>query len=54
VHAFPGAANGPSNGICRSLGFRFVETRDVTAFGERTLRANHWIIDPADLKPGPS
>lgn len=50
VHAFPGASNGPSNGICRSLGFRLVETRDVTAFGDRILRANHWIIDPADLK----
>lgn len=51
VHAFPGATNGPSNGICRSLGFRLVETRDVTAFGDRILRANHWIIDLADLKP---
>lgn len=51
VHAFPGASNGPSNGICRSLGFRLVETRDVTAFGDRSLRANHWIIDLADLKP---
>ncbi len=52
VHAFPGASNGPSNGICRSLGFRLVEARDVTAFGDRILRANHWIIDLADLKPG--
>jgi RimJ/RimL family protein N-acetyltransferase len=52
VHAFPGATNGPSNGICRSLGFRLVETRDVTAFGDRILRANHWIIDPAELDLG--
>jgi RimJ/RimL family protein N-acetyltransferase len=49
VHAYPGAANGPSNGICRSLGFRFVETRDVT-FADRIVHANHWIIDPADLR----
>lgn len=49
VHAFPGATNGPSNGICRSLGFRLVETREVTLFADRTMRANHWIIDPADL-----
>lgn len=48
VHAFPGATNGPSNGICRSLGFRFVDTRDIT-FAGRTLRTNHWIIDPATL-----
>lgn len=44
VHAFSASANGPSNGICRSLGFRFVEERDVT-FAGRVLRANHWVID---------
>lgn len=48
VHAFPGVTNGPSNGICRSLGFRLAETRDVS-FAGRTLHTNHWIIDPADL-----
>ena len=48
VHAFPGATNAPSNGICRSLGFRFVETRDVT-FADRIMHSNHWIIDPASL-----
>jgi RimJ/RimL family protein N-acetyltransferase len=30
VHAFPATANSPSNGICRSLGFRFAGERDVT------------------------
>jgi RimJ/RimL family protein N-acetyltransferase len=49
VHAYPGVTNGPSNGICRSLGFRLVDTLDVTAFADRTLRANHWIIDLAEL-----
>jgi RimJ/RimL family protein N-acetyltransferase len=49
VHAFPATANGPSNGICRSVGFRFAGERDVT-FAGRVLRASHWIIDPrADL-----
>jgi RimJ/RimL family protein N-acetyltransferase len=49
VHAFPGVSNAPSNGICRSLGFRFVEERDVV-FADRVLRTNRWIIDPsADL-----
>ncbi|SEG71371.1 Protein N-acetyltransferase, RimJ/RimL family [Thermomonospora echinospora] len=45
VHAFPGAANAPSNGICRSVGFSFVGELDIT-FAGRTLRACHWVIDP--------
>ncbi len=46
VHAFPATANRPSNGICRSLGFRFAGERDVT-FAGRVLRSNHWVINPA-------
>jgi hypothetical protein len=46
VHAFPATTNAPSNGICRSLGFRFVGEQDVT-FAGRVLRSNHWVIDPA-------
>ena len=45
VHAFPGATNGPSNGICRSLGFTLVGRRDVD-FAGRLLHTNHWRIDP--------
>jgi RimJ/RimL family protein N-acetyltransferase len=45
VHAFPGTTNCPSNGICRSLGFRFAGERDVT-FADRILRSNHWFINP--------
>ncbi|MGH3437404.1 MAG: GNAT family N-acetyltransferase [Sciscionella sp.] len=45
VHAFPGKTNAPSNGICRSLGFTFVDERDVT-LNDRVLRSNHWMIDP--------
>ncbi|MFD5144720.1 GNAT family N-acetyltransferase [Streptomyces sp. NPDC058401] len=45
VHAFPATGNGASNGICRSLGFRFVAAREV-AFADRVLRANHWVVDP--------
>jgi RimJ/RimL family protein N-acetyltransferase len=44
VHAFPGMANAPSNGICRALGFTLAGERDVT-FAGRRLRANHWSID---------
>ena len=45
VHAFPGVTNAPSNGICRSLGFRLAGAEDITYAG-RVFRANHWIIDP--------
>jgi RimJ/RimL family protein N-acetyltransferase len=46
VHAFPAITNAPSNGICRSVGFRFAGEQDVT-FAGRVLRSNHWVIDPA-------
>lgn len=45
VHAYPGVTNGPSNGICRSLGFTLVGEQD-TVFAGRTFRTNHWRIDP--------
>jgi RimJ/RimL family protein N-acetyltransferase len=49
VHAFPATSNGPSNGICRSVGFSFAGERDVT-FAGRVIHSNHWVIDPvADL-----
>jgi RimJ/RimL family protein N-acetyltransferase len=49
VHAFPAALNGPSNGICRAVGFRLAGERDVT-FAGRVIHSNHWVIDPvADL-----
>lgn len=51
VHAFPATGNGASNGICRSLGFRFAGEQDVT-FADRVLRTNHWLITPhTDLNP---
>jgi RimJ/RimL family protein N-acetyltransferase len=46
VHAFPATTNGPSNGICRSLGFAFTGERDVT-FAGRVLRSNDRVIDLA-------
>src|ERR1044071_5186157 len=45
VSAFPAVTNGPSNGICRSLGFRFAGQQDVT-FAGHVLRTNHWVTDP--------
>ena len=46
VHAFPAVTNDPSNGICRSLGFRLAGEQEVT-FAGHVLRTNHWVIDPA-------
>ncbi|GGZ94341.1 GNAT family N-acetyltransferase [Streptomyces echinoruber] len=45
VHAFPATDNAASNGICRSVGFRFVSQVDVT-FAGRVLTANHWVVRP--------
>jgi RimJ/RimL family protein N-acetyltransferase len=46
IHAFPAVTNGPSNGICRSLGFTLVDQLDYVGFSEEPLRCNHWRIDP--------
>ena len=45
VHAFPAVANGPSNGICRSVGFRFAGEQELMYAGQ-VMRTSHWIIDP--------
>ncbi|WP_327302167.1 GNAT family N-acetyltransferase [Streptomyces sp. NBC_01298] len=45
IHVFPATKNAPSNGICRSLVFRFLGEQDVP-FAGRVLRTNHWAIDP--------
>ncbi|KUH40728.1 MULTISPECIES: GNAT family N-acetyltransferase [Streptomyces] len=45
VHAFPATTNAASNGICRSVGFRFLSEVDMT-FAGRAFKANHWTVDP--------
>lgn len=44
VHAHPPVSNPASNAMCRSLGFDWVEEKDIM-FRDRTLRANHWRLD---------
>lgn len=46
VHAYPGVTNGPSNGICRSLGFTLLG-QETTDFAGIEFTANHWVVDPA-------
>jgi RimJ/RimL family protein N-acetyltransferase len=44
VHAFPGATNAPSNGLCRKFGFELVGGAEVE-FAGRPLTVNHWVLD---------
>ena len=46
VHAFPGVTNAPSNGICRSLGFRLLGVEPIE-FGGQVLTTNHWVLESA-------
>ena len=50
VHAFPGVGNAPSNGICRSLGFRFVAEEEFV-FAGRPLRTHHWVFYQPLVRP---
>ena len=43
VHAFPGASNAPSNGLCRKFGFELLDSGEV-AFAGRPLMVNHWAL----------
>jgi RimJ/RimL family protein N-acetyltransferase len=40
VHAFPATTNGPSNGICPFVGFRFAGQQNVR-FSGRIFQASH-------------
>jgi RimJ/RimL family protein N-acetyltransferase len=44
VHAFPATTNGPSNAICRRMGFSLIDEEDYV-FRGRVLRCNHWRLD---------
>ncbi|MFJ9607792.1 GNAT family N-acetyltransferase [Kitasatospora sp. NPDC101176] len=47
VHAFPAVTNGPSNGVCRALGFRLLGEREVD-FADRVLRCHDWVVTPGE------
>ena len=44
VHAFPGATNAASNGLCEKFGFQLQGESEVE-FSGRQLRVNHWSLD---------
>lgn len=43
IHAFPGATNGPSNGLCHKYGFECLGEIEVDFRGE-PFRCNHWRL----------
>ena len=45
LHAFPAVANGPSNGVCRSVGFTLLGECDVEYPPGHHLRCNDWRLD---------
>jgi len=45
VHAFPAADNGPSNGICRKVGFELLETLEFEYPKGTFMQCNDWRYD---------
>lgn len=45
VHAFPSVDNGPSNGICRKLGFELLETLEFEYPKGSLMECNDWRFD---------
>jgi predicted GNAT family acetyltransferase len=43
--AFPPVDNGPSNAVCRKVGFTLLEARDYEYPPGHPLRCNDWVID---------
>ena len=45
LHAFPSVENGPSNGICRKLGFTLVETFESEYPKGHFMQCHDWRLD---------
>jgi hypothetical protein len=45
VHAFPAVDNGPSNAICRKLGFTLLEAMEFEYPKGHLMRCNDWQLD---------
>ncbi len=45
VHAFPSIDNGPSNGICRKLGFELLEELEFEYPKGSFMRCNDWQLE---------
>ena len=45
IYAFPSVDNGPSNAICRKLGFAFVEASEFEYPKGHFMQCNEWRLD---------
>jgi RimJ/RimL family protein N-acetyltransferase len=45
LHAYPGADNGPSNAVCRKLGFMFLRELDFEYPPGSSMRCNDWRLE---------
>lgn len=45
LHAFPSVENGPSNGICRKMGFTLVEAFEAEYPKGHFMQCNDWRLD---------
>ena len=45
LHAFPSVGNGPSNAVCRRVGFELVGECDFEFPPGRFMRSNDWRLD---------
>jgi RimJ/RimL family protein N-acetyltransferase len=45
IHAFPSVANGPSNAICRKVGFTLLGEADFEYPKGSFMRCNDWALD---------
>jgi RimJ/RimL family protein N-acetyltransferase len=48
IHAFPSIENGPSNGLCRKVGFTFQGEEDFEYPKGHWMRCNDWRFSFAD------
>jgi len=47
IHAFPSVENGPSNAICRNVGFTLIGECDFEYPRGSFMRCNDWMLDAA-------
>jgi RimJ/RimL family protein N-acetyltransferase len=45
MHAFPNVHNGPSNAICRKLGFELIEACELEFPKGHVMTCNSWRLD---------
>ena len=54
IHAFPAVDNGPSNAVCRKVGFSLLGECEVEYPAGRMMRANDWVLDLIGAAAQPS